>query len=242
MKATPLEYRFRYLIHALIFLLGFVAPWNYWLHLDPPGTHVWGDLALELGMAHVALVSNALLLIAIVCALTGAWLRTWGAAYLGADVVKDGGMHTATAPSGIIEAGPFRYLRNPLYLGTFLHTIALSLLMTRTGAIFTIVAIGVFQIRLILAEEPFLSAKLGAPYAAYCKLVPRILPSLRPRIARAALKPRWPQAFLGEIYMWGVALSFALAGWKYNAFLLTQCVLVAFGVSILTRAITGKKA
>lgn len=241
MKATAFEYRYRYLIHSIIFFLGFIAPWNYWLHFDPPGTHVWGDLALALGMEHVALASNALLLIAIACALAGALLRTWGAAYLGADVVKDGGMHTATAPSGIIEAGPFRYVRNPLYLGTFLHALALSLLMTRTGAIFTIVLIGLLQIRLILAEEPFLSAKLGAPYTAYCKLVPRILPSLRPRIAAAALKPRWPQAFLGEIYMWGVALSFAVAGWKYNAFLLTQCVLVALGVSVVTRAIFVKK-
>ena len=34
MKATALEFRFRYLIHAIIYALGFTTPWNHWLHLD----------------------------------------------------------------------------------------------------------------------------------------------------------------------------------------------------------------
>ena len=82
-------------------------------------------------------------------------------------------MHTAPhATSGILEDGPYRYLRNPLYLGTFLHAVALSLLMSRSGAVFTIVAIGVMQLRLIFGEEAFLTRTLGAPYQAYCARVP----------------------------------------------------------------------
>jgi hypothetical protein len=41
---------------------------------------------------------------------------------------------------------------------------------------------------------------------------------------------------IGEIYFWGVAVSFAIAGWKYNAKLLTQCVIVTFGIALVTRA------
>ena len=248
-KASAFEYRFRFLLHCVIYLLGFAAPWNYAIPLDPPGpnAHLWGILAANLsraGVGNMIVSFNLVLSIAIACAFAGALLRTWGSAYLGANIVQSHTMHTAQAApaSGIVEDGPFRHCRNPLYLGTFLHTLALSLLMPRSGAIFCILAIGILQIRLILAEEPFLGAKLGAPYEAYCALVPRILPSLRARIAAGGLRPRWPQAILGEIYLWGVACSFAFAGWRYNAWLLTQCVLVSLGISLVVRGFVRKPA
>ena len=248
-KAFPLEYRFRYLLHVVIFALGFLAPWNSLLHLDPPGpnAHLWGILAANisrLGIGNISVAFNLILSIAIVCAFAGAFLRSWGAAYLGANIVQSQTMHTAEAAptTGVLQDGPFGHLRNPLYLGTFLHTLALSLLMPRSGAIFCIAAIAILQIRLILAEESFLGAKLGTPYAAYCVLVPRIIPSLRRRIASTGLQSRWPQAVLGEIYMWGVACSFAFAGWRYNAWLLTQCIIVSLGVSLIARALASKPA
>ena len=246
MKASPFEFRYRYALHTVLYVLGFIAPWNYWFHLDPPGpnSHVWGLLAVNLtqmGVGNIGVAFNLLLALAIAFTVAGAWLRTWGTAYLGAGVVKSDGMHTAeasTAGVAIVEAGPFRHLRNPLYVGTFLHTLALSLLMPRSGAIFTIVIIGLLQVRLILAEEPFLESQLGAAYVAYKTLVPRIWPSLRPRIAAAALTPRWGQAVLGEIYMWSVAACFAALGWRYNAMLLIQGVIVSLGIGMLVRAFT----
>ena len=243
LKASTFEYRFRYAIHLVIFVLGFTAPWDYWLHLDPtgPNAHMWGILAVQLsrlGIGNIASAFNALLVFGIVLSLAGAFLRTWGAAYLGANVVQSRSMHTshAAAEAGMLQDGPFRHMRNPLYLGTFLHTLALSLLMPVSGAIFAIVAIGLLQIRLILAEEDFLAVKLGVPYAAYRKLVPQILPSIKSRIAATGLQPRWPQAILGEIYMWGVALSFAIVGWRYDAETLVKCVIVSLGVSLVARA------
>jgi protein-S-isoprenylcysteine O-methyltransferase Ste14 len=239
MKASPFEFRYRYVLHLVLYVLGFTAPWNYWFHLDPPGpnSHVWGILAVNLtqmGVGNIGVAFNVLLGAAIVFALAGAWLRTWGAAYLGSGVVKAHGMHTAGA--GIVEAGPFRYLRNPLYVGTFLHTLALALLMPRSGAIFTIVAVGVLQVRLILAEESFLKEQLGAAYVAYRALVPSVWPVVRPKIAQTANVPRWGQAVLGEIYMWSVAACFAVLGWRYNALLLIQGVIVSLGIAMLVRA------
>ncbi len=242
MKASRFEYRFRYLLHALIYGLGFWAPWNAWLHLDPAGAnaHTWGMLAVNLMQVglNISVAFQLLLWAAIVFAFAGVALRTWGGAYLGADVVQAQNMHTAEAQEtgGLLRDGPFRYVRNPLYLGTFLHTLAICLLMPRSGAIFTLVLIGVLQIRLILAEEPFLAVRLGASYRAYCEVVPRLIPALRPRIAAQGLRPHWTQAALNESYMWGVALAFAVAGWRYNATLLIQCLLVSFGVSLLLRA------
>jgi hypothetical protein len=45
---------------------------------------------------------------------------------------------------------------------------------------------------------------------------------------------------LGEIYMWGVAISFAALGWMYNAVLILQGVLVSVGTSLVVRAFLPK--
>jgi protein-S-isoprenylcysteine O-methyltransferase Ste14 len=240
MRASAFEFRIRFYLHLVIYVLGFVAPWDYWLHVDPagPNAHSWGTLAALLAKTGAMGIGDAfdlLLVLGIVCACAGAGLRTWGSAYLGASVVQDGAMHTGSA-GGVIADGPYRHLRNPLYVGTFLHTLALALLMPASGAVFTILAIGLVQVRLILGEESFLTAKLGAAYAAYCALVPRIVPTLRVKVAGSGARPAWLQAVLGESYMWGVAGSFAIAGWWYNGLLLIRCVVISLGVSLVLRA------
>ena len=244
-KASPVEYRLRFLIHGIIYALGFWSPWNYLLHLDPPGpvAHVWGLLATnltQLGLSRFCNPFDLVLALAIVFSAAAAWIRTWGAAYIGTNVVNSGSMHTAelrAAGDGILRDGPFGHLRNPLYFGTILHAVALSILMPRSGALFAIAAITLLQFRLIFAEEAFLTHHLGAAYTAYCALVPRMLPSLRRRVAPEGLRPRWPHALFGELYFWIVASAFASAGWRYNTFLLVQCVIVAVGVGVVARAL-----
>lgn len=245
MKADELLFRFRFAAHAVIYTLGFWAPWDRWAEIDGSRT-TWLALAGWLARSQWLSFSGAtiaVLAVGIVCAWLGAWLRTWGTAYLGGAVVQGAQMLGAGANGlGMVADGPYRYLRNPLYLGTWMHTFALALLMPPSGAVFAIVAIGVLQLLLIRGEERFLAAKQGEPYAQYRMLVPRIVPALRgPRVAelaRGAARPRWAQAVLAEIYMWGVALSFAVLGWQYNARLLTQCVLVSLGVAMIMRAAT----
>ena len=233
MKASGFEFRFRYVIHVLIFVVGFVAPWNFALHLDQGSLWLLAAVYLaRTGAFTLGSATIALLVFGIVCALMAAWLRTWGAAYIGSGVVGSSAMHGA----GVVADGPYRYLRNPLYVGIFLHALALALLMPATGALVAVVLIAVFELRLALAEEPFLRAKLGEPYVAYSALVPRFLPAMRARVAGSGAKARWGQAVLGEVYFWGVAGSFAVAGWRYNAQLLAQCCLVSLGVSLVARA------
>jgi protein-S-isoprenylcysteine O-methyltransferase Ste14 len=237
MKASAIEFRFRYLIHAVVYCLGFTTPWNAWLHQDTVRTWQWlASLPARAGWLSFSASTNAVLLLGILFALAGAALRTWGAAYLGSGVVQDSSMHG----DHVVAAGPYRYMRNPLYLGIFLHTFALALLMMPSGALFTIIVIGLFQLRLMLAEEAFLTAKLGEPYRAYCAAVPRIVPSLRARVPQSAVRPVWGVALLGEIYMWGVVASYVAFGWKYNAFLIIQGVVVSLGVSLVARAFVPK--
>jgi protein-S-isoprenylcysteine O-methyltransferase Ste14 len=238
MKATPIEFRLRFLILCLIFILGFTAPWDLAWHLDSIRT--WQTLAAWTARAHwlpFSTATIAVLALGIVLAVIAAWLRTWAAAYLGSSVVQDSSLHGET----MVAAGPYRYLRNPLYLGTFIHTFALALLMPPTGAIVTIILVAVFQLRLIGAEESFLAHKLGQPYLAYRAAVPSIIPAMKPRVAASDVHPAWPTAFLGEIYMWGAAISFATLGWRYNAFLILQGILISLGLSLVVRAFLPTK-
>ena len=238
MQATPFEYRFRFWIHLVLFVLGFWAPWDLAWHLDPtgPNAHVWGVLASVLastGWLSIIAAFNVLLLLAILCAALGAWLRTWGTAYLSYNVVQSQGMHG----HAVVADGPYRFVRNPLYLGTWLHTLALALLMPPSGAVFAVLTIGLFQLRLILAEEPFLAARLGQSYLDYCARVPRLVPALTPRVPSGGAQPHWAQAALGEIYMICAAASFAVLGWRYNELLLVRCILISLGISLLVRAV-----
>jgi protein-S-isoprenylcysteine O-methyltransferase Ste14 len=233
MKATALEFRLRFLLGLIIYVLGFIAPWNIFLHLDSIRT--WQFLAAwpaRTGWLGFSAATIAVLTIGILCALTGAFLRTWGSAYLDPSIAQSGAMHG----EGVVAAGPYRYLRNPLYLGTFFHTFALALLMPPSGAIFCIIAIAFLQLRLIFAEESFLAAKQGASYVDYCTKVPRLFPSFTARIPASSLRPTWPIAFLSEIYMWGVFVSFATLGWRYNSVLIIKGVLISLGLSLIVRA------
>jgi len=233
MKATALEFRLRFLLGLIIYLLGFIAPWNIFLHLDSIRT--WQFLAAwpaRSGWLGFSAATIAVLILGILFALLGALLRTWASAYLDPSIVKAGAMYGDT----VVAAGPYRHLRNPLYLGTFFHTFALALLMPPSGAIFCILAIAFIQLRLIAGEEAFLTTKLGEPYTAYRARVPRLFPSFAARVPASAMKPTWLKAFLAEIYMWGVFVSFATLGWRYNSVLIIKGVLISLGISLIVRA------
>jgi len=238
MKASAFEFRIRFWILLALYTLGFTAPWDYALHLDGagPNTHVWGRLAILLSRAglNIDAAFNLVLATGILVALAGAWLRTWASAYLGPEVMRDRSLRG----DGVVADGPYRYVRNPLYLGLWLNLLALALLMPPSGAIFALALVAAFQLRLILAEEAFLTAKLGDAYTAYCARVPRSLPALRPQIAPSGARPHWAQAALAEIFLWGVVVSYAAFGWRYDAHLLIQCVLVSLGAVLVSRGLS----
>jgi hypothetical protein len=50
-------------------------------------------------------------------------------------------------------------------------------------------------------------AAQGESYAAYRKAVPRLVPSLAPRLPASDQRPRWGQAFVGEAMFWIFALG-----------------------------------
>jgi protein-S-isoprenylcysteine O-methyltransferase Ste14 len=240
MKASAFEFRFRIWIGMLIYLLGFLAPWE---RAQPAANqHLWSWLALQLFNAHYLKPEQAFILIAVlacVLAAVGAWLRVWATAYLGHALVQN----STIQANAVLVAGPYRYLRNPLYAGAWLTGAAVSILMPPAGALFFVLALAVFQWRLIGAEGEFLAARLGEPYREYRQRVPALIPYrvFSPyRVSageESAARPRWGMAFIAETYPVGVALCFAVFAWRYEVRLLTQCVLICFGASLIFRAL-----
>lgn len=238
MKATFFEFRFRVPIAIVLYVIGFWAPWTRYGNVAPDTT-AWLGLATTVAGWGWLSVEQATLLVtwlAILLTFAGAAVRIWGTAYLGSSVVHSTEMHAGQ----VVASGPYRFVRNPLYLGTWLFALGVSILMPPSGAIVFLAATLVFYFRLILGEESYLAERLGEPYLEYRRRVPRIMPSLRPRLAASGLRPRWMQGFVGEIFTFAFACCLATLAWRYDAHLLMRCVLVCFGISLVARAALPK--
>jgi len=245
MRATHLEYKFRFIIHGLIYMLGFWAPWLLIPRLEEipffTPNSLWIVLSTEIARVHLLSVFqavDALLVIALIFMGVAAALRVWGSAYVGATVVHSGSMHG----DAMLADGPYRRTRNPLYLGTLLHTIGIAILMPVSGAVFAIVLIWIFQFRLALAEEPFLAARFGQPYLDYKAAVPRFLPSPKTLVPAAGQQPRWLQAIAGEFYFIAAFVVLAIWGWEFNAQPLKRGIFISLGVWLVIRALLPRKA
>ncbi len=242
MKATPFEFRFRIAISTVIYVIGFWAPW---LRFGPLAgtslTRLWSWLAIEparLGVLSIQVAYLSITILAAVLTTLGAALRIWGTAYLGRSVVFDKVMQAGE----VVAAGPYRYVRNPLYLGSMLTALAVSILMPASGALFFLVALSILVARLAFGEEAFLQPKIGDAYVEYCRKVGRWLPSISPRLPASSERPAWLPAVASEVFPLGMALCFVFLAWNYDAQLLTRCVLICFGVSLIARAIPRKQA
>lgn len=239
MKATQFEFRYRMWIGLVIYILGFWAPWIRFGSSAGHVTSTWLELAGQLGrILPLETASLAITIAAIVLLAAGAALRIYGTAYLGPSIVTSSSMHANT----VLASGPFRQLRNPLYLGSFMNELAIAILMPPAGALFFVVAAFLQIIRLILGEEAYLARQQGESYLAYKARVPRLIPSLTPRVPDSHVAPKWGIAIISEMFYWGTTACFLALAWRYNAQLLTQAVIVCFGLSLVVRALFVKKA
>ena len=133
--------------------------------------------------------------------------------------------------------GPYRLVRNPLNLGSWCSIGAMAFIMPASGAIFCMVLLSVFLLRLILGEEAFLTAQIGEPYRAYQRRVPRLIPRLRSQIAGTGAKPHWGRAVFSEFNPIGVLVVLCTLSWRFDNWLMVRAMLVSFGVSMVVRAL-----
>ncbi len=201
LAAGNVEYRIRAWIIAAIFFAAFSL--YQWDHVSAARA-LAGWLTPSGGNVHA--METLILWIGAAATLAAAALRTWAAAYMSSSVVHDPRVHD----SRLVADGPYRFLRNPLYLGVILIACGIALTASRSGCVVLVLAVTFFQYRLTLREEQALKATQGESYRRYVAAVPRMIPSLRPRVPAGGMRPRRSQAFYGEFFMWGFALTFVL--------------------------------
>jgi len=170
---TPMEFRLRVLWIGIAYAAGFffgALIQQAVLHDGPEPTIV--ILGSRFGQAGIEFF--AWLAVAFVVA---AWLvRWWGSSYHSPGVVMSGDVVTDT----FTAAGPYRYVRNPLYLGNALLAIGIGVLGSPPATVLVIAFNLIVVYRLIAIEERFLKAANGDVYMRYCAAVPRLLPRLTP--------------------------------------------------------------
>ena len=141
----------------------------------------------------------------------GALLRSWAESYLHSSIVHDANIHSEQ----LVAEGPYRHVRNPLYVGNVLMAVGLGTITSRLGFIVMVVGMFIFCYRLILREEAELQLTQGESYRKYLAVVPRFWPSLRARVPSGGAKPNWRDGLTGEIFFWSIAIGLA-------AFAITQ--------------------
>ena len=235
MRASEIEFRLRMPIIAAIVMLGFWAPWIGEADLGQRISLLeW--LALEVsrtGVLRFTYATPVVIVLGALFGLIGAVLRVWGAAYLGYATVQGSRMQAGW----MMADGPYRYMRNPLYVGSWFTLAATVLVMPPTGALLAFVLLTVFYLRLTLGEEAFLAATLGTPYRDYLSSVPRFVPQLRRSLPPAGNKPRWFTALFTELFPIGVFITLAVLAWRYDHQLMLEGIFWSFAASLLVRGL-----
>ena len=116
-------------------------------------------------------------------AIAGELLRCWAVGYSGVTTRGD----AVDAPK-LVTAGPYAYVRNPLYVGNFITAAGFAIAFTgknvplaRLGLIAGALGamVGVYA-TIVPHEERFLREKFGEEFERYCERVPPVVPQLEP--------------------------------------------------------------
>ena len=116
-------------------------------------------------------------------AFAGEAVRMWAVGYSGVTTRGD----VVTAPA-LVTAGPYAYVRNPLYLGNFITAAGFAVAFTGKNSAPVRLALvagglaamaGVYAI-VVPHEERYLQATFGETFDDYVARVPRVVPSLEP--------------------------------------------------------------
>lgn len=85
----------------------------------------------------------------------------------------------ADPPTKFVVTGPYRYVRNPMYLGNLGMVLAVSLLWTSGGILIYFFVLCALTDRYVaLVEEPKLLERFGSGYDDYRRIVHRWIPGV----------------------------------------------------------------
>ena len=199
MTRSPLWYRRRDAVFGIIYGIGFGVGANVSVAMYGTYRSLLDRIAAHFGTA------GFLSALAVMLALTAACfaLRVWGSSYLQARRVWNDDSLT----DALVIAGPFRFTRNPLYLGNVLMAISIGAFAPLWGWVAIVVLTIAFVIALIHWEERGLRERYGERFAAYCANVPMLVPGFRHAAASAPVSPSLQEGLRGEVFVGCVFLG-----------------------------------
>jgi protein-S-isoprenylcysteine O-methyltransferase Ste14 len=116
-------------------------------------------------------------------AIAGELIRCWAVGYSGATTRGD----RVEAPH-LVTAGPYAYVRNPLYVGNFVTALGFAVAFTgknsfgaKVGLIGgSLAAMAALYATIVPHEEAFLHSEFGEAFERYCERVPPVIPLSQP--------------------------------------------------------------
>ena len=116
-------------------------------------------------------------------AIAGELVRCWAVGYSGVTTRGD----AVEAPQ-LVTAGPYAYVRNPLYVGNFMTALGFAIAFTgknRIGAKLALIGGSLATMVAVYAtivphEEKFLRSEFGEAFERYCERVPPVIPLAQP--------------------------------------------------------------
>jgi protein-S-isoprenylcysteine O-methyltransferase Ste14 len=149
---------------------------------------VFKNRGLLLSLPALALVkrgkpSARSIAIGLPIAIAGELIRCWAVGYSGETTRND----VVTAPK-LVTAGPYAYVRNPLYIGNFVTATGFAIAFTgRNCSIMrallvggSLAAMSAVYAAIVPHEEAFLRAQFGEEFERYCDRVPPFIPRSAP--------------------------------------------------------------
>jgi len=89
-----------------------------------------------------------------------------------------GGPGISIPPDRIVESGPYRYIRNPMYLGHLIFLVGLAVVLRSWIALAVFVLHAAWFDRRVREDEARLTQLFGDAYRDYCRRVKRWIPGV----------------------------------------------------------------
>lgn len=89
-----------------------------------------------------------------------------------------GGPGISVPPERIVDEGPYRWVRNPMYLGHLIFLAGLAAALASWLAAAVLLLHAFWFDRRVREDEARLAQRFGEPYLAYCRRVKRWIPGV----------------------------------------------------------------
>ncbi|MBI3360042.1 MAG: isoprenylcysteine carboxylmethyltransferase family protein [Chloroflexi bacterium] len=135
--------------------------------------------------------------------------RTWAAGFVGTTA-----RGRETHAEALLTAGPYAYVRNPMYLGILILVTATAAMSGLWYAPFIAWTIYTFVYSHVIPyEEAYLRERFGEEYEAYCRAVPRLMPTMRGYPKRQGVF-RLREGLTNEMAAWVVMAPLSYLFWR----------------------------